>query len=318
MRILLTGGAGNMGRLAAAELSSMGHEVVLFDRHRPEDAPQPWRTDLAVEVGELWDPAAVDRAFLRARPEAVVHLGGNPLASDHPRAAYRGGGIYGQYRAVPRDDTFRSNVLGTYYVLDRAAQAGVRRVVAASSFYVLGIGNRISGSPWLPEYLPVDEAHPIRPEDSYSLSKLLDEEMYAAYARAYGMTAVALRFAGVYYRHSPEPPGRRFQNQPTPPTDPRSVENLWVYVDGRDAALAVRLSVEAAGLDPFEAFYIASGRSIRGSPKQTFGACYPSFAHLAAELDEWETLLSFEKAQRVLGYEPRHFWVDEYPEMAAA
>jgi nucleoside-diphosphate-sugar epimerase len=314
-RVLITGGAGNMARLVAAELAPRGHELVLFDRHHPRDAPYPWEPAWPTEVGELCDPAAVDRAFAAARPEMVVHLGGNPTPSDHP--TYQAGGVYSHYGQVAHDDTFKSNVLGTYYVLDRAARAGVRRVVAASSFFALGIGNRISGAPWRPTYLPIDEAHPTEPEDSYSLSKLLNEEMYRAYARAYGMAVVAMRFLGVYYRHSPEPPGRRFRDRAAAPARRDSVESVWMYVDGRDAAQAVRRGLEADGLDPFEAFFIASGRSIRESPKEAFRREYPSLAHLAEGMGEWDDLISIGKARRKLGYRPEHLWLDEYPEMAA-
>lgn len=314
-RVLITGGAGNLGRLAAALFAERGYEVSLFDRFRPEEAPYPWQTEHTAYTGELWDGEAVGRAFDAVRADVVVHLGANPLASDHPER--KPFGIYTHYSAVPRDDTMKSNVLGTYYVLDNAARTGVRRIVGASSFFVLGLGNRISGTPFIPDYLPMDEGHPNRPEDTYSLSKLLNEEMYDAYARAYGITIVALRFLGVYYRHSPEQPGR-FRESPRPPADPRGLENVWMYADGRDAAHAILLAAEAEGLGPFEAFFIATGRAIKDSPKRWLMEHYPALAVKAQSLGEWDDMISIAKARRLLGYEPRHFWLDEYPEMMAA
>jgi UDP-glucose 4-epimerase len=311
-RVLITGGAGNLGRLCVAEFGRRGYDLTIFDRYHPDEAPYPWHTDWPVCVGELWDGEAVSRAFDQAWPDIVVHLGANPLASDHPRRSAPG--IYAHYGDVPRDDTAKSNILGTYYVLDCAATHGVQRIVAASSFYVLGLGNRISAAPFAVEYLPIDERHPSRPEDTYSLSKHLDEEMYRAYVRAYGMTIIALRLLGVYYRHSPEPPGR-FRTVPRPPRRAQGLEDVWMYVDGRDAARAFLLAAEATSTDPFATFYIASGRTIRESPRKWLAAYYPCLRDKIVTLGEWDNLISIEQSKRVLGYEPEHFWLDEYPEL---
>jgi nucleoside-diphosphate-sugar epimerase len=309
-KVLITGGAGHLGRLVAAQFADSGHQVALFDRHRPEDAPRPWETQWPVHVGELGDGAAMERTFQTVQPEIVVHLGANPLPSDHPTV--RPFGLYQQYETVRRDDTFKSNVLGTYYVLDCAVRCGVSRIVAASSYFALGIGFRTSGTPFQVEYLPIDEDHPTRPEDSYSLSKLLNEEMYRAYSRAYPIQIVALRLLGVYYPGH-EAPGR-FLKHPAAPSDPRGLEDPWMYVDGRDAARAFLLSAQVEGLQPFEAFFIATGRTMLESPRHWVERYYPHIADKARALGEWDDLISIAKARRLLGYEPKHFWLDEYPD----
>lgn len=310
-RVLITGGSGHLGRLAAHEFCSAGHDVSLFDRVRPEDASRPWDTSLSVHVGELWDGSAVAAALERESPDIIVHLGANPLASDHP--LQRPSGMFQHYDRVGRDDTMKSNVMGTYYLLDQAARTGVKRIVAASSYYVLGIGNRISQQPYRVEYLPIDEDHPTHPEDSYSLSKLLNEEMYGAFSRAYGLRTVALRLLGVYY-HGETPPGW-FRDHPLPPRHPEGLESVWMYVDGRDAAHAFLLASEAEGLDMFECFFIASGRTIKESPRHWLRQLYPGLRDVSQPLREWDDLITIGKATERLNYRPAYFWLDHYPEV---
>ena len=66
---------------------------------------------------------------------------------------------------------------------------------------MLGLGFRISEAPFQVDYLPIDEDHPLRPEDTYSLSKVLDEELLKAFSRAYNIDCIALRLMGVDYPH---------------------------------------------------------------------------------------------------------------------
>lgn len=307
-RVLITGGAGRLGRNCAQEFTAHGHEVGLLDRAAPSDEVAALAAPGRIWRGELWDGRTVEEAVAAYRPQVIVHLGANPGPSDHPRRRQS----RGQYAAVPRDDTFKSNVLGTYYVLDAAVRHGVERVVAASSYFVLGLGNRISDTPWRVDYLPVDEEHPMAPEDSYSLSKALNEDMYRAYTRAYGLRTVALRLMGVYY-HEVEEPAKRFSDRPKPPDDRRSLgADVWCYVDGRDAALAFRLAAEAQNLNPFEAFYVVTDRKIRESPRRWLEEYYPHLLDRAPNLGEWDTLVSAQKARRLLGYEPQHSWLQEF------
>ena len=111
------------------------------------------------------------------------------------RAAVRGvdaiahlGGIN-----IPSDDTFRVNTLGTYYLLEAAREAGVRRVVQASSNCALGHCFRVTGRPFEVKYLPFDEEHPSCVEDNYGLSKLVNELTLQTYSHAYGIEGIALR-----------------------------------------------------------------------------------------------------------------------------
>lgn len=313
-KVLITGGAGRLGRFTAEEFTSHGHQIGLVDRVAPREEVATLAAPGAIFTGEIWDGTTVENAVSSFGPEIIVHLAANPGPSDHPKRRQS----RGQYAAVPRDDTFKSNVLGTYYVLDSAIQHGVKRVVAASSYFVLGIGNRISDQPWHLEYLPIDEDHPMATEDTYSLSKYLNEEMYRAYTRAYGIQTVALRLLGVYYHDSGEPAGR-FRERPDRPEDNRTLgQDVWCYLDGRDGAQGFRLAAEAEGLAPFEAFYLATDRKIRESPRHWLEEYYPHLMPKVRELGEWDCLISDAKARRLLGYRPQHSWLLEFPDRVPA
>jgi len=303
--VLITGGAGGCARWAAAELRDK-YDVTLFDRVTPDQARTPWETDLPFVVGDLTSLADCMRAITLARAEAIVHLGAIPYNTE------RQPGQAGVPR-LPEDETMRVNTMGTFYLMDAARRLGVKQVVMASTFYVLGLGFRISKKPFVVEYLPIDEEHPLRPEDTYSLSKVLDEEILAAFSRAYDIQTVALRLMGVDYPHAPR---HRF-NQ-TPEAKPGHVGGpigtTYQYVDARDVALACRLALEANGLEPFEAFYLSTDTSLAEETRVVVERLYPDLRGMAANLHGYEGMISIEKARRKLGYEPRHSWRNRPPE----
>jgi nucleoside-diphosphate-sugar epimerase len=188
----------------------------------------------------------------------------------------------------------------------------VRQVVAASSYFVLGIGFRVSGRSFIPDYLPMDENHSCKPEDTYSLSKVLGEEIQMAYARAYGIRSVALRLMGVFYPDS-EMHRKVYQFNLDVPrrTD---AEKAWMdnttfqYVDARDVARVVELSIEAQGLEPFEAFYIATDTMYAQPTVEIIAHHWPGLKEKGAGIKGTDGVISIEKARTKLKYEPRFSW----------
>jgi nucleoside-diphosphate-sugar epimerase len=90
--------------------------------------------------------------------------------------------------------------------------------------------------------------------------------------------------------------------------DPRERRwNLWAYIDGRDGAQAVRLALEhnATGVDTF---VIANADTVMSRRSADLAAEFYPGVPVTRELDEHDTMLSIEKARRVLGYEPKHGW----------
>src|SRR2546426_4807126 len=195
MQVTITGGTGSLAEYVANELAPK-HDLVLFDRLEPGRNRFQYELQGRLVTGDLTAFDDCQRAVEGS--QAVIHLGAIPYPVDHPdmvkRARDEG------REPPPWDETMRVDTMGTYYLLEACKRAGVETVVAASSNCVLGHGFRISGRPFPIEYLPVDEAHRLDFEDSYSLAKHLNEDTMAAYSRAYGIHCYALRPAGVQRR----------------------------------------------------------------------------------------------------------------------
>jgi UDP-glucose 4-epimerase len=220
--------------------------------------------------------------------------------------------------------TFANNIAATHNVFSAARRAGIRSVVWASSETVLGLpfgdrsdhdastpdsvrGGRPASDQGPPPYLPVDEEYPPRPNSTYSLVKTLEEEMARQFCRWQpDLTMVGLRFSNVM---DPDD----YAQFPAFDADPRLRSwNLWGYIDGRDGAQAVRLGLEhcARGGGGVEVFVIANADTVMSRPSADLAAeVFPSVP-VTRPLGEHETLLSIEKARRLLGYEPTHSWRD--------
>jgi nucleoside-diphosphate-sugar epimerase len=153
MRVLVTGSSGKIGREAVAALSRAGHQVAAVDlRSAPE-------TRTAIVDCSRFDEvvgALSGSDTFGGIPNAVIHLAGIPapgLATDA--------------------HTFEVNTKSTYNVFSAAARLGIERLVWASSETILGLPFTTP-----PEFAPLDESHPDRPEWFYSLSKKLGEERW--------------------------------------------------------------------------------------------------------------------------------------------
>lgn len=302
MNVLITGGSGQLARYCLDEIRAHGHEVFLFDRVRPEDGRVPWSTDAPVIVGDLTSRDDSMKAVETSKAEAIVHLGGIPNPTEIPRDPPG---------TLPEDETFRVNVMGTYYMLDAARRFGTRVFVHASTMSALGISPRI-GKQTIPiKMMPVDESHPLWSENTYSLSKALNEEMLLAFSRAYGLRTVALRMMAVRYPHRAAPRGGETLGPYDPgnsaPPRPNYFE-VWEYLDARDAVTAYRLAIDADHLDPFEAFFIATDRASTAEHRELVKLHYPHLAAEAAKMGPDDMILSIRRARERLGYAPVHSW----------
>ena len=170
MKLLITGGAGKVGQAIVRELlNSAAYEITVLDR-----TPGPERGPVNYLVGDIQDLGQVMEAMAGA--EAVIHL----AAIHNPNIA-------------PTTVTYQTNVVGTFNVHHAAFRLGVKRVVSASSNAIVGWSY---SERFMPDYLPIDEDHPLRPEDVYGLSKEIGETIARSYARK-GLETVMLRPSGV-------------------------------------------------------------------------------------------------------------------------
>src|SRR6202046_2546169 len=278
MRIAVTGSAGFVGTYVMRELLSHGHEAVGVDIRPPAQAP----ADAAeFRQADLTDPASLLRAFEGC--EAIVHL-----------AAVPDPGI------VSPEELFRVNVLGTFNALEAAVAVGARRFVAASSEGALGFSFRKVDMK--PLYLPIDEEHPLRPQDEYSLGKVLIEEMCRSYTARGSLSTVSLRTCYVWDTTQGASP-ERF-------TDPSKAYNmLWLYVHVSDAARAYRLACESSDIEN-ETLFIAAQDGVFGLPVQELIDRFYPHIPIIGELDTYSSLVSGARAREVLGFEATASWRD--------
>jgi nucleoside-diphosphate-sugar epimerase len=278
-RVVVTGGSGKVGRACVADLLAHGYEVVNVDAVPPAVENCPFvQADLS-DFGQALE--VVSEVDDRLRDiDALVHLAAIPAPGKNPNAII-----------------FKVNTLSTYNVFEAARRVGIRNVVWASSETVLGIP---FDTP--PPYAPVDEEYVGRPESAYSLSKLLGEEMAKQFCRwDPELKIIGLRFSNVM-----EPAD--YERFPSFDGDASLRKwNLWAYIDARDAAQAIRKSIEAP-IKGAEVFIIANADTVMSrASAELMAEVFPAVP-LKDNLGGNETLLSIARARRLLGYDPQHGW----------
>ncbi len=195
------------------------------------------------------------------------------------------------------------NVAGIFNAHQAAADLGIKRVVHASSDCSYGFNFRKKD--FLPDYLPLDEDHPQRPQEPYGLSKKVGEEVARSFSIGYGITTIALRIGPVWFPEMAERYRYLVKN-------PRQRQNsLWLYEHVKDAALAFRLAVEAQGLKKYEAFVIsADDNGTEVDTVELVKRHYSDKILFTRELKGRCSLADWTKAKALLGYRPRHSWRD--------
>jgi nucleoside-diphosphate-sugar epimerase len=257
------------------DLVEHGHDVLNVDTTKPNQNLSPSKLVDVEDIGQVYGALA--------RADAVVHLAAIPRPTYHTNEV-----------------VFRTNVMSLFNVLEVAATLGIQRIVCASSVSVLGFP--FFYQPLAPQYVPIDEEHPKLPQDPYALSKMVGETMAEAFVRRAGMTVISLRFPWI---HTPE----TFKEQLVPLWDDPAggASNLWAYIDGRDAAQACRLALEA-DMQGHEAFFVAAPNSFMKTPTAELVRRYYPDTEIRAGLDGHQSLLSSSKAAWVLNYSAQFTW----------
>ncbi len=294
MRILFTGGSGKAGRHVVPYLRDAGHEIVNADLVPLGAQGVPdLKVDLADsgqvcsaltqpgDIGDLDDPDARDRF------DAVVH-----------------------FAAVPRilvtsdGETYRTNVVSTYNVLEAALKLGVRKVIFASSETTYGVC--FAKGEVKPDYIPVDEAHPTVPHDSYAMSKVANEVTARSFQARTGADVYGLRINNVIEPHEYKSDFPAYLQDPA-----LRRRNIFAYIDARDLGHMVDRCLRTDGLG-YEVFNVANPDSSVGIPSAEVAERFYKGVERRREMGEWETFYSIEKAQRLLGYAPQHSWRDAF------
>jgi nucleoside-diphosphate-sugar epimerase len=254
-------------------MARLGHEVAGFDR---------------VDGVDLLDLEAVRSAAEGCA--AVVHM----AALAHDTA-----GSPEQIMAV--------NVLGTWHVLLAAEATAVRRVIYFSSAQVFGI----AGGERLPDYFPVDDAHPRRAMRAYGLSKCLAEDLCAAFSARTGTASVSLRPVGVWDAAQYQRIQAQWWSEPSSEWEP-----FWefgAFVDVRDVALAVELALTVPLAGHHRLLLCAADIAATAASPDMAARLAPDvpFKDPARyQADSWRALVDCSAALRTLGWRPGYRWSD--------
>lgn len=283
MRVLVTGARGKVGTATTKALLEAGHEVTctdvqrgVFERPAPSEPPY-----LQADLASPGDAFAVVRGM-----DAVVHAAAIPDPTHNPPAV-----------------VFQNNLMATFNVVEAAVRFGIARLVNISSETVPGFF--FPERPFLPDYVPVDEDHPIRPQDPYALSKYFGELLMDAAVRRSDLRCISIRPCWVQHE------GNYERNLGPQVRDPAVLSpNFWSYIDVYDLADAIVLAVEAT-LPGHEVFYIASPDNVGGRPFAAMVRQYYGDGLVIRSLAREDASgISCAKAMKMLGYAPRRSWRD--------
>jgi nucleoside-diphosphate-sugar epimerase len=336
MRILVTGGTGNVGRAAVQRLVHNGHQVRVIGR----------RADITIEGAEYQQCDITDFDSLRQQVrgmEGIVHLAAIPAP----------GGAPGQ-------EIFRVNCVGAYNVYRAAADEGIAKISSASSINALGFHYGLKS--FRLAYFPIDEEHPTYTSDAYSFSKQVVEDIGDYFWRREGISSVNLRLPGVYeaqgewlsylqdytvrFRQVLEellslPESERQErvrraihkydqtrperSKPMPREERRErwhalrddadlrlvlsgfgYSNFWASIDARDSAQALEKGL-LADYRGSHALFVNDSHNATGIASETLLATFfPEVQARKRPLRGTESVVSIDKARALIGFEPEH------------
>ncbi|HMJ37415.1 MAG TPA: NAD(P)-dependent oxidoreductase [Baekduia sp.] len=289
MKLLITGVHGKVGRATVAAAQAAGHLVTGVDLGRPSfDRPDPGAP--RYQQADLTDAGAAYALVARTRFDAVIHVAAIPEPTGNPPHV-----------------VFHNNLMGTFNLLEAAVRLGVPRFVNVSSETVPGFF--FPERPFLPDYVPVDEEHPVRPQDPYALAKAFGEQLCDAAVARSDIKAITIRPSWV---QTAENYARNLGPQIRDPDEPSA--GFWAYIDVEDLAGALLLAA-ASDLPGHEVFYIASPDVASKLPLPELVRRHHGDAVPVRPLDRPDAGgISIAKARRLLGYDPQRSWRDHLDE----
>jgi nucleoside-diphosphate-sugar epimerase len=292
MRLFFTGGSGKAGKHAVAYLREQGHRVTNIDIAVPPGAGgEALAVDLT-DAGQVLDAMTGYAGFDEIeRPEgapaydAVVHFAAVPCILIRPDG-----------------ETFRINTLSTYNVIDAAVKLGIRKVIFASSETTYGIC--FAKGEMKPQYIPVDEDHPTVPQDSYAMSKVVNEATARSFQARSGADIYGLRINNVIEPHE------YAENFPAYMKDPGlRRRNIFAYIDARDLGQMVDCCLRTDGLG-YQVFNVSNDDMSVGLTSDEVIARFYGGVEQRAPMGRNETFYSSAKAKKMVGFAPRHSWRD--------
>jgi len=297
-RVLVTGGAGRLGRSIVRSLHDAGHVVVSVDRAHDDGSPAEQ------VVADLSDAAATADLVGSVRPDAIVHLAAIAVPFSAPDA-----------------EMYATNTGLFFSVRDAALTVGVSRLLVASSPTVIGYG---APQGWAPRYLPLDEGHPCEPWNGYALSKVAMEELVSMTARQHVDTITIGAFRPCFVVAPEEWRGAMTQQGHTIAErldDPSlAAAALFNYVDARDVGdfVAAWITAPASVVNGKSYFVGATDSLVREPIGEVLTRLHPEWAEQSHGLAATASVFSSDRARVDLGWRARRSWRTEFMAGAAA
>ena len=289
MRLLFTGGSGKAGKHCIDYLRDQGHTILNVDLiDLGHDSVQTRLADIT-DAGQIFDVMSsyanyheLDLGQGVPKFDAVIHFAAIPrlmMTSDN--------------------ECYRVNTLGTYNVLDAAIKFEIKKVIFASSETTYGVC--FADGEVKPDYLPIDENHPTIPQDSYAMSKVVNEATAKSFQRRSGIDIYGLRINNVIEPHEYKEKFPAYMENP----DLRR-RNIFSYIDARDLGQMVQKCLDTDGLG-YEVFNVSNDdHSVGLSSEKLIETYYQGVEIKTPKVPE--SFYTNEKAKQLLGFQPCHSW----------
>ena len=282
MKILLTGASGLIGKEVAKGLVSAGFEVLATDLVKDELSPAQ-----SFVVGDLVSSDFISQLDFSC--DAIVHLGSIPrpgIASD--------------------ETVLHNNVIGTYHVFASAVEKKVPLVIYASSLSIYGIAWSTGTSP---DYVPVDEKHPLRHFESYALSKEMNERSADMWANRSETAFVGLRFPHTHTEAVFAEMAQKMREGDEEILE-QGAKIFWAYLDLRDAVQGI-LAVIEKGAQGSKTYNFAAPDTYAPRPTREMMAEFHPTSKIAATISGYDSIIDCSEWSSVYGYEPKYLFKRE-------
>jgi nucleoside-diphosphate-sugar epimerase len=281
-RVIVTGGTGKAGYWIVKHLVEEGYDVVSIDTRLPEKPLCQCLTADLTDLGQTIDAFSPHSTGRRAPYAGVIHMAAIPRPHMHPNS-----------------EVWRVNTQSTYNVLEACGLLGIERAVLGSSESSYGIC--FANEFFEPKYLPIDEAHPQLPEDTYGLTKVVNEATAAMFHRRDGTQVLSYRIGNVLCPEDYARVKARFDHPE------ERLRILWSYIDSRDLAIACRLGIEQGGVAS-EPLIIAADDTSSNLPSAALIERFlPGVKDIRSPLPERTALISNRRLKQALGWKQQFF-----------
>ena len=277
MKILITGAAGLIGKEVTKGLVAAGHDVLATDLVKDDLSPAQ-----KFVVGDLVSDDFISQLDFRC--DAIVHLGSIPRP-----------GIESDEKVL------HNNVMGTYHVFANAVENNVPLVIYASSLSIYGFAWSTGTSP---DYVPVDEKHPLYHFESYALSKEVNERSADMWANRSETAFVGLRIPHTHTNLVFTELAQKMREKDKAILE-QGAKIFWAYLDLRDAVQGI-LTVIDKGAQGSKTYNFAAPDTYAPKPTREMMAEFHPTTKIASSLSGYDSIIDCSEWHADFGYEPQH------------